>query len=110
MRARPESAGAQDGLLLNFTAAPWPEVLKWLAREADLSLQMDYLPTGTFTYSDSKRYTVAEAMDIMNGILLIKGYTLIKKQRILSVLDLESGESPDMMRDEGFGKWLSSYQ
>ena len=97
-RARPESAGAQDGLLLNFTAAPWPEVLKWLAREADLSLQMDYLPTGTFTYSDSKRYTVAEAMDIMNGILLTKGYTLIKKQRILTTLDLESGESPDIMR------------
>jgi type II secretory pathway component GspD/PulD (secretin) len=103
MRARTQpsgsqASGSQDGLLLNFNAAPWPEVLKWLAREADLSLQMDYLPTGTFTYSDSKRYTVAEAMDIMNGILLTKGYTLIKKQRILTTLDLESGESPEVMR------------
>ncbi|MFN9419460.1 MAG: secretin N-terminal domain-containing protein [Pirellula sp.] len=103
MRARTQpsgsqASGSQDGLLLNFNATPWPEVLKWLAREADLSLQMDYLPTGTFTYSDSKRYTVAEAMDIMNGILLTKGYTLIKKQRILTTLDLESGETPEVMR------------
>lgn len=91
--------GPADGLLINFNAAPWSEVLKWIAREAELSLQVDAYPTGTFTYRDPyRRYTVAQAMDIMNSVLLSKGYTLVKKQRILMSIDLASAESADVMR------------
>lgn len=91
--------GPEDGLLINFNAAPWSEVLKWIAREAELSLQVDAYPTGTFTYRDPyRRYTVAQAMDIMNSVLLSKGYTLVKKQRILMSIDLASAESADVMR------------
>jgi type II secretory pathway component GspD/PulD (secretin) len=91
--------GPSDGLLINFTGAPWGEVLKWLAKEAELSLQSDNFPAGTFTYVDPfRRYTVAEAMDVMNSVLLGKGYTLVKKQRVLMAVDLGSGESAEIMK------------
>ena len=96
-----EPAGPDDGLLLNFNAAPWKEVLGWLAREAELSLQLDQIPQGSFTYRDPyKKYTLSEAMDIMNGLLLSKGFTLMKKQRVLTVLDLElaPGETAEIKK------------
>ena len=64
-----------------------------LAERADLALQLDIPPPGSLTYSDSKTYTVAEAIDLVNGILLTKGYTLIRRGRLLTVLNLED-ESP----------------
>lgn len=99
VKVKPKMIGPEDGLTINFNAAPWSEVLKWLAKEAELSLQADAYPAGTFTYRDPyRRYTIAEAMDIMNGVLLGKGYTLVKKQRILISVDLGSGESADVIR------------
>ena len=99
VKVKPKMIGPEDGLTINFNAAPWSEVLKWLAKEAELSLQADAYPAGTFTYRDPyRRYTIAETMDIMNGVLLGKGYTLVKKQRILISVDLGSGESADVIR------------
>jgi type II secretory pathway component GspD/PulD (secretin) len=94
VQAQAPMAGPADGLVINFNATPWSEVLKWLAKEAELSLQADSYPVGTFTYRDPfRRYSVAEAMDVMNGVLLGRGYTLVKKNRILISVDLGSGES-----------------
>lgn len=91
--------GPEDGLVMNFNAAPWTEVLKWVAREAELNLQIDSYPTGTFSNRDPyHRYTVEEAIDLMNFSLLSKGYTLVKKHRILMAIDLSSAESPEVMR------------
>ena len=98
-KPQPKMIGPEDGLTIVFNATPWKEVLQWLAAQAELSLQVDTYPTGTFTYRDPfKRYTVAETMDVMNGVLLGKGYTLVKKQRVLMSLDLGSGESADVTR------------
>jgi type II secretory pathway component GspD/PulD (secretin) len=92
-------SGNVDGIMLNFNATPWSEVLKWLAKEAELSLQVDAYPTGSFTYRDPyRRYSVAEAMDIMNSVLLGKGFTLVKRQRILMSVDLSVGDSAELVR------------
>lgn len=91
---------AKDELTLNFQAAPWQQVLKWLADEADLSLQVDTFPTGTFTYKDAYRtYTVSQAMDICNSVLLNKGYTLVRRERLLIVVDLEQDVSAEVVRE-----------
>ncbi len=94
------AAGApNDGLRLNFNSVPWSDVLKWLAKEAELSLQTDFYPPGTFTYRDPYRsYTVAQAMDIMNSVLLSRGYTLVRRQRALMCIDLGSGENAEITR------------
>jgi len=84
-------AAAGPGLLhFQFDAAPWKDVLEWLAQQAGLSLAIETLPVGTFTYRDERTYTVDEALDLLNSYLLTKGYTLIRRERILLVLDVEN--------------------
>lgn len=93
------AVAGEKGLTLNFSATPWEQVLQWIAKEAELSLQYDSFPIGTFTYRDPYRsYSVSEALDIMNGVLLNKAYRLIRRQRSLMVVDLGNGESADVIR------------
>ena len=78
-------------LRFNFRNQKWPDVLDWIAREADLSLVMEVPPPGTFSYSDSKDYSTAESIDLINGWLLTKGFTLVRRERMLMCLDLKAG-------------------
>ena len=66
----------------------WDEVLTWFAEQAELSLVLDRPPPGTFNYSDTREYTPKEAIDMLNGVLITKGYTLIRRGRMLMVIDL----------------------
>jgi type II secretory pathway component GspD/PulD (secretin) len=81
---------ANTPLRLNFEAAPWKEVLNWMAQQAGLSLAADVIPVGSFTYHDDRTFTVDEALDLMNSCLLPKGYTLVRRERMLQVFDLET--------------------
>ncbi len=83
-------------LRFNFRFQPWGEVLDWLAEQADLSLQSNLVPEGTFNYSDNREYTPTEAIDLINGVLLQQGYTLVRRGRLLTVLSLED-EVPDVL-------------
>jgi len=65
-------------------------VLEWFAEQADLSLVIDVLPVGSFTYRDDREYGVDQALDLLNSYLLTKGYTLVRRERLLLVIDLES--------------------
>ena len=78
-----------------FRYEPWEEVIQWFADQADLSLLMDVPPPGTLNYTDNRTYTPAKALDLMNSILLIKGYTLLRKDRILMVINLDEDPIPD---------------
>jgi type II secretory pathway component GspD/PulD (secretin) len=85
-------------LRFNFSYTPWKDVLEWFAREADLSLDADPVPPGTFNYKDNRSYTPAQALDLMNSVLLRRGYTLIRRDRMLFVFNLEDGIPPGFAR------------
>jgi len=78
-------------LKFNFRFQRWAEVLDWYAKQCDLSLVIDAPPPGTFNYSDTKDYSQVEAMDLLNSVLSTKGYTLIRRDRMLLVIDLQEG-------------------
>ena len=87
--------GTNARLRFGFRYAPWKDVLDWLAEEAGYSLYFVDLPEGTFNYSsDSKTYSPAEAIDLLNSVLLTKGYMLVKRERILMLINLENGVPP----------------
>lgn len=95
-----EDAAASDGrLLFNFQYQPWKDVLDWFAGQCDLSLVLEAPPSGTFNYRDSRRYTPAEALDVINSVLLTKGYTLVRKGRMLVLVNLEDGVPPNLVSD-----------
>lgn len=82
---------APPRLRFNFRFQKWSDVLEWYAKQANLSLILDAPPPGTFNYSDSKTYTPVEAMDLLNGVLSTKGYTLIRRGAMLLVVDVQDG-------------------
>ncbi|MBA4019345.1 MAG: hypothetical protein C0483_19435 [Pirellula sp.] len=84
-------------LKFNFRFQPWGDVLDWFAQQADLSLVMDSPPPGTLNYTDNREYTPAEALDLMNGVLLTKGFTLVRRERMLMVVNLEDGIPPNLV-------------
>ena len=87
-------------LRFNFSGASWQDVLTWLADEAKLSLQIDRFPAGSVSFSDPTRtYTVSESLDLLNRLLLDRGYALIRRGRMLVLIDLEAENSEDLMSE-----------
>ena len=71
-----------------LTGSLWRDVIRWLADEGGLALQVSELPTGSFTYSDPRVFTHAEAIDRINLFLLPEGFTLVRSGQLLSVINL----------------------
>jgi type II secretory pathway component GspD/PulD (secretin) len=75
-----------DTINFTFHDAPWLVVLKTLADEAGLALELNEYPRTTFTYSDSRRHTLEESMDIVNGFLIHEGFILVRHGQLLILL------------------------
>ncbi len=73
-------------------------MLKWFAEQADLSLVMDAEPPGLFTYNDTREFTPPEAIDLLNSVLLSKNFTLIRRERMLVVVDTSTGVPYDLVQ------------
>ncbi|MCA9141961.1 MAG: hypothetical protein KDB05_04215 [Planctomycetales bacterium] len=105
----------EGGLLrFNFRYQPWPDVLEWLARVSQMSLDWQELPGGFLNLSTQRPYTVEETRDLINRHLLARGYTLLQNGEVLSVAKISEinpgmvprvtpGELVDMM-PHGFAK------
>ena len=76
-----------------FAGAPWRSVLQWLAETGEYALHINDLPLGSFTYSDEKSYTLDEAINRINLFLIPKRYTLVRSERLLSVISLDDETS-----------------
>ena len=97
--SKPAPASADGKVTFSFRYQPWQEVLDWFAEKAGLSLLMETPPTGTFNFTDSRSYTPAEALDVLNGVLLTKGFTLVRHGHMLVVVNLEDGIPPNLVPD-----------
>lgn len=95
----PAAATADGRITFSFRYQPWQQVLDWFAEQNGLSLLMDSPPPGTFNYTDTRSYTLAEALDVLNGVLLTKGYSLVRHGRMLVVVNLEDGIPPNLVPD-----------
>ena len=90
-------ADVDDRLQFNFEYAPWKVVLEWFSEQARLSLVMESPPPGSFNLVEQRRYTPAEALDVINSVLLTKGYTLVRRESMLIVINLEDGIPPNLV-------------
>ncbi|EMI18314.1 NolW domain protein [Rhodopirellula maiorica SM1] len=72
---------------------PWREVIRWIADEADLALHFGDLPPGSFTYTDPTIFSHQQAIDRINLFLLSEGFTLVRSDQLLSVINLSDPRS-----------------
>ncbi|HZZ27379.1 MAG TPA: secretin N-terminal domain-containing protein [Pirellulales bacterium] len=84
-------------ILFNFRYAPWKDVLELFAEKADLSLVMDQPPPGTFNYQDDRGYSIQDAIDVLNSVLLTRDFTLVRRDRMLMVVNLKDGIPPNVV-------------
>lgn len=98
--AEPEPHDEEIRLTFNFRYQPWEDVLEWFADQNDLSLNYETLPQGTCNYIDNREYSPAEALDVINSLLLIKGYTLVRNNRMLVLINLDEDEIPPILVSE----------
>ncbi|WP_254507560.1 secretin N-terminal domain-containing protein [Anatilimnocola floriformis] len=83
-------------LKFQFAYTPWKDVIQWFAEQAGFSLVTDSnFPPGTFNYSDNTRtYSPAQALDLLNKVLITKGFRLYRSERMLFLLSADD-ELPD---------------
>jgi len=79
-----------DVVTFTFQEAPWPEVLSEFAQWAGLTLDLTDTPPGYFSYFDSRSHSPAEAIDILNGYLLPRGFVLLRRDRFLVTLKTDN--------------------
>ncbi len=91
---------SEEGFVFNFSGASWKDVLEWFSEQADLSLQIDRFPAGTVNYVDpSRTYNAAESLDILNRLLLDRGYALVRRGRMLLLIDLEVENAANLISE-----------
>jgi type II secretory pathway component GspD/PulD (secretin) len=83
----------------NFRYAPWDQVLQMFADGADLTLDLNQVPPGTFSHIDDNTYNAKQALDVMNGYLLRKGYAIVQKDNFLIVLNTDNDIYPSLIPD-----------
>ena len=87
LRVRPDDEGK---ISFSFKGQPWPSVLEWLADISGKSLQWEEAPAGYLDLTTRGRYTVEEVQDLINSVLLSKGFTLLENGDVLIVANLKN--------------------
>jgi type II secretory pathway component GspD/PulD (secretin) len=79
---------SDDGMwVIKFEFTPWKNVLEYFARKGGFSCATEKWPAGTLNYSDNKRYTTEQVIDVLNLHLMTKGFILVKKEKLLRLWD-----------------------
>ncbi len=78
----------QTRLTFNFTGAKWEAVLDWFCEEAGFSKQFDTFPPGTVNFVDKQTYSIGQTQDLLNRLLLDRGYALVRRGRMVFLVDL----------------------
>lgn len=76
-------------IVFNFGKAPWDVALTRFAELAELQLILKFKPPGTFDYSSNKAYTIPEALDILNEVLIAEGFVVLRTDRFLTLAALD---------------------
>ncbi|HUP77302.1 MAG TPA: hypothetical protein VM260_01990, partial [Pirellula sp.] len=82
-RAKFQEVKAAQKLMFQFREMKWDDVLDWFAGQQDLTLVMDQIPPGTFTYSDTRSYSPSEGIDLLNSVLMTRNFTLVRREKML---------------------------
>lgn len=93
----PTDAAQPEKVRFGFQETPWPVVLEQFARWEKLSLDLSDTPPGTFTYFDDQPRTPAEAVDVLNGYLLPRGYVVLRRHNFLVCVRTDSPQIADLI-------------
>ena len=88
---------------LSFVRTPWPPMIEWLEEISGLTADWQDLPGDYFNLRTQRSYSVPEVQDIVNRLLLARGYTILIDGEIMAVVktaDVNSSIVPRIPADQ----------
>ncbi|MFC1757657.1 secretin N-terminal domain-containing protein [Planctomycetota bacterium] len=74
---------------LSFVGTPWPPMIEWLEEISGLTADWQELPGDYFNLRTQRSYSIPEIQDIVNRLLLARGYTILIDGEIMAVVKTE---------------------
>ncbi|MFM8407841.1 MAG: secretin N-terminal domain-containing protein, partial [Pirellulaceae bacterium] len=80
----------ENGMIqFSFRNQSWPDLLQWLARVSQRTLDWQELPGDYLNISTQRPSRLEEARDLFNRQLLARGYTMIETEGMIQVVKTE---------------------
>ncbi len=92
---RNQAAGA-EGIQLNFKDASLPDVLNYLSEAAGFVIVQEVPVTGTVNIVSRQSVNAEEAVDLLNAVLIEKGYVALRSGRILKIVSRQDAQKRDL--------------
>ena len=103
--AMPPAPGAKpagkSGVLLNFQNASLADVLNYLSEAAGFIVVQEAPVSGTVNVMSKQEVTAEEAVDLLNAVLLEKGFIAIRNGRILKIVNRKDAQKKDLPVEQG---------
>jgi type II secretory pathway component GspD/PulD (secretin) len=95
------SAPASTGVMLNFQNASLNDVLTYLSEAAGFVIVQEAPVTGTVNIVSRQSLSPEEAVDLLNTVLIDKGYAAIRNGRILKIINRRDAQKRDIPVQQG---------
>jgi general secretion pathway protein D len=92
----PPKADTADSIRLNFQNASLADVLSYLSSAAGFIILQETPVTGTVNVVSAQPVTPDEAVDLLNAVLVEKGYIAMRSGRILKIVSRQDAEKRDL--------------
>jgi hypothetical protein len=86
----------KDGILLNFQGASLSDVLNYLSEAAGFVILQEAPIAGTVNVVSRQPVSREEAVDLVNAVLVEKGYVAIRNGRILKIVNRKDASKLDL--------------
>ncbi len=85
-KVRPDADGV---VRFQFRGQNWPDVLEWFGEIAGQSVDWQELPSDHLNIATQRGYKVDELRDLLNRLLLARGFTMLQQDEFLNVVKCE---------------------
>jgi hypothetical protein len=99
LQAKEPAKESGKSLTLEFHERAWPDVFAWLTEQTGMPVLGPGKPTGTLTFvgPDEKKFTIAEAIDVLNEALSAQNLLLIRREHSFAVVPTDEPIDPALV-------------
>ncbi len=97
----PAKAAGKGGIILNFQGTPLTEVLNYLSEAAGFVIVQEAQVSGTVNVTSRQEISAEEAVDLLNAVLIEKGFIAIRNGRILKIVNRKDAQKRDLPVHQG---------
>lgn len=93
---KPGVTPTKGSILLNFQGASLNDVLNYLSEAAGFVIVQEARVEGTVNVVSRQAVSAEEAVDLLNAVLIEKGYTAVRTGRILKIVSRKDAQKRDL--------------